>query len=42
VIDAATGNVPLAERLDNHEAARWLLHTDHELPKGLASLAEEA
>jgi hypothetical protein len=42
VIDAAPGNVPLAEWLDKDEAVRWLLHSDHELPKGLASLAEEA
>jgi len=35
------GRQPHAEWVDNHEAARWLLMCDHELPDDLAELADE-
>jgi hypothetical protein len=35
------GSKPHAEWIDNHEAARWLLHCEHELPEDLQALAGE-
>lgn len=35
------GSTPSAEWVSNHEATRWLLANDHELPKELAALEDE-
>lgn len=35
------GSMPHAEWLSPQDAARWLLHNDHELPQGLEHFAEE-
>ncbi len=35
------GSTPHAEWVSNHEAARWLLANDHELPEDLAALEAE-
>lgn len=35
------GSTPHAEWVSNHEAARWLLNNEHELPDDLAPLEEE-
>lgn len=35
------GSRDYAEWISNHEAARWLLHNDAELPKDLAALEDE-
>lgn len=35
------GSAPHAEWVSNHEAARWLLANEHELPEDLKALEEE-
>lgn len=35
------GSTPHAEWLSEHEAARWLLQNDHDLPEDLEKLREE-